>query len=369
MDWQEPHGNQQGKCQVLHVGWNNLMQQFSMVSCLESSFSERDLGVLVDLKLNVWQQYATVAKPGIASRSREVILLFYSTLVRPQLEYCVHSGVPQFKKLIDKLEQDQQRVTRMVRGQEPVMFEERQSELALSSLMKRRPRGDVFALHNSVTGARLLCVVHADKMKGNGHKLQQGKFIQIHDLFRAGIASAWVTSAYHSRFLAPGHYCNRFPNRLVNTGKVMLNAFDGEKLTILTRRWLALGVRRAVAKEACSRSACLGWRQNVYRLTHSEGQGKEDGARLFSGIFSERTRDNGHKLKYKKFHLNDGEKAETEPLGITSGSGITQHLYQRPGEGCVLWDSQEDLTKPREQAERWHMSFSIHKGKMMSGVE
>lgn len=30
-----------------------------------------------------------------------------------------------------------------------------------------------------------------------------------HELFRAGIASAWVTSAYHSRFLAPRHYCNR----------------------------------------------------------------------------------------------------------------------------------------------------------------
>lgn len=69
----------EGKCQVLHVGWNNLVQQFSMVICLESSFSERDLGVLVDLKLNMWQQYAIVAKTnrglgciskGIASRSR-----------------------------------------------------------------------------------------------------------------------------------------------------------------------------------------------------------------------------------------------------------------------------------------------------------
>lgn len=84
-----------------------------MVNCLESIFSKRDLSVLVDLKLNVWQQYANVAKTnhvlgciskGTASRSREVILLFYSTLVKPQLEYCVHSGVPQFKKFIDKLE-------------------------------------------------------------------------------------------------------------------------------------------------------------------------------------------------------------------------------------------------------------------------
>lgn len=94
-----------------------------MVNCPKSSFSERDLCVLVDLKLNVCQQYAAVANhvlgcisKGIASRSREVILLFYSTLVKPQLKYCVHSGVPQFKKFIDELEQDQRRVTRTVGG-------------------------------------------------------------------------------------------------------------------------------------------------------------------------------------------------------------------------------------------------------------
>lgn len=59
------------------------------------------------------------------------------------------------------------------------MFEERQSELDLSSPVMRRPRGDAFALHNSVTGARRFCMVHADRMKGNGHELQQGKLIQI----------------------------------------------------------------------------------------------------------------------------------------------------------------------------------------------
>ncbi|KAM9643297.1 uncharacterized protein ACIBXB_012286 [Morphnus guianensis] len=193
-----------GKCHVLQVGSNNVVQQFSLANCLESSFLERDLGVLVDLKLNVWQQYTTVAKTkriskSIASRSREVILPYYSTLVKPQLEYCVHSGVPQFKKFIDELEQDQQRVTRVVRGQEHMMFEERQSELDLSGPVMRRPRGDVFALHNSVTGVRHFCVVHADRMKGNGHELQQGKFIQmVGDNFRHEGSSALEQAAQRS---------------------------------------------------------------------------------------------------------------------------------------------------------------------------
>ena len=121
-------------------------------------------------------------KRSMASTSRDVILLLYSALVGPHLEYCIQMWSPQHRRDMDLLEHIQRKATKMIQRVECLFYEDRLRELGLLNLEKRRLQGDLRAAFHFLKGGckkegdRLFSRVCCDGTRRNNFKLKDGRF-------------------------------------------------------------------------------------------------------------------------------------------------------------------------------------------------
>ena len=176
------------KCVVMHFGHNNKRVEYTMEgNKLKHSDGERDLGVKISNNGKSSEQCMIAAKKAntvlgmikrnFKSRSKDVIIRLYKTLVRPRLEYCVQMWCPYLRKDIETLEKVQRRATKMIWACRTNSYEERLKYSDLTSLECRRVRGDMIEVykllrgHEKIDHNMLIQVAENTGRRGHAYKL------------------------------------------------------------------------------------------------------------------------------------------------------------------------------------------------------
>ena len=147
------------KCKVIHFGKRNPGYSYTIGgyapagTVLECVQEEKDLGVIIHQSLKPSAQCAKAAKKAnqvlgqmtraLTYRDKYTWVRLYKQYVRPHLEYSVQAWSPWTDADINLLESVQKRAIRIVSGLTSNTYEERLTEVGLTTLYHRRQRGDM----------------------------------------------------------------------------------------------------------------------------------------------------------------------------------------------------------------------------------
>ena len=210
-DWQKKwllsFNTSDKKCKVLEVNRKNrcAFNHYSLNnSTLPIVESEKDLGINIVSDLN-WNNHisGSICKAkkcigwvtrSIISRDRHVMLNIYKSLIRPNLEYCVQLWNPIPKHgnwaTIMEIESVQRKFTRLIDGIGLLPYEERLSNLQLTTLIERRARGDIIEVFKIFRG---LCNYGKNlfKFSRSGMKIVLTKSTSSVNTFQMRVVGYW----------------------------------------------------------------------------------------------------------------------------------------------------------------------------------
>ena len=152
---------------------------------LEFTTEEKDLGVIIDRKLNFLSDIVTQVKKankmmGLIRRSYTYLDVtsfgyLFNSLVRPHLEYCVSIWHPLLKKDEELIENVLRRATKFIPGIYDKPYKECLAAIKVPSMRYRRMRGDMILVYKILRGGnqslRDLFMISESRTRGHNFKL------------------------------------------------------------------------------------------------------------------------------------------------------------------------------------------------------
>jgi hypothetical protein len=151
------------KCTVLHMHRKNPKLPYILNNVqLKGVSTQQDLGVLMSNDLK-WEPHISqmvkkansiiyIIRKAFRILTPETMIKIYKTYVRPILEYGFQIWNPYFKKDIEMIEKVQRRFTKIPTQLKSLPYEERLHKLGLTTLEKRRERGQLIETFKILNG-------------------------------------------------------------------------------------------------------------------------------------------------------------------------------------------------------------------------
>ena len=202
------------KCNVMHIGRKNPCYNYTMSgSTLSTTSQEKDLGIIIPSNMKPSAQVTKAAasansmlgriKHTFTCLDRETLPALYKALVRPRMEFAIQAWSPYLRKDISKLERVQRRATKLIPSIAHLTYQERLIQLNMTTLEKRRERGDMIEVFKILKGLDrvnpqgnfLMQEMSSHKQRTRGHSLKlvkpRHRTWKRNQFFSSRVVNAW----------------------------------------------------------------------------------------------------------------------------------------------------------------------------------